>query len=45
MTNKDDRSDTLDLKDTPTESQEAMQERLDRIANKAAKRARLREER
>jgi len=45
MTNKDDRSDTSDLKDTSTESQETIQERLDRIANKAAKRARIREKR
>jgi hypothetical protein len=46
MTNKDDRSDTSDQEDrSSTESQEAVQERLDRIANKAAQRARVREER
>lgn len=45
MNNKDDRSDTSDMKDTSTESQEVMEERLNRIADKAAKRARLREER
>lgn len=45
MTNKDDRSDSSDLEDTSTEFQEAVQERLNSIANKAAKRARIREER
>lgn len=44
MTNKDHHSDTSDVEDTSTESQEAVQERLNRIANKAAKRARIREE-
>lgn len=45
MTNKEDRSGTSDLKDTSTESQEAVQENLNRIANRFAKRARIREER
>lgn len=45
MTNLDDRSDSPDLEDTSTESQEEVQERLNSIANKAAKRARVSEER
>ena len=46
VTNKDDRPDTSDLEDrSSTESKEAVQERLDRIANKAAQRARIREDR
>jgi hypothetical protein len=45
MTNEDDRSDIPDAEDTTTEFQEDAQKRLNRIANKAAKRARIREER
>ena len=45
MTNTDDRSHSPDLEDTSSESQEEVQERLNSIANNAAKRARVREER
>jgi len=45
MTNTNDRQDLPEQKEEPTESQEPVQERLNLIANKAAKKARLREKR
>jgi len=45
MTNTNDRQDLPELKDEPTESQHPVEEKLNFIANKAAKKARLREKR